>query len=313
MAYEAHTLTFDEARRVTSVRRGSVASSPRSRRAQTQPSSGRPARKSVTEQRASSRRGAASASLERPSARKVAQERPSQRRTRDYARSSSVRENGSDEGSRSERKSVRALAASLKQERAKSRAERKYNRQFQGERSARAAASEEAGPRAAVYRAEMGTQHRRATRLQDEGTASAAPKRKKSYSSVTHHPVFIVLTAVVACVVFACVFLYSPAQQYYLTLRQHDQLVAEYEAVLERNDALQDQLSSLSTEEGLKQYIHDKYGWVSEGENAVVVQGLNDGSENGLSDVAANVVPGSVKAPDTWYSDVLDPFFGYDQ
>lgn len=210
--------------------------------------------------------------------------------------------------------SLKSKLEGLKQSRTKSRAEKQFNRQYAGPRTASATA--EAAPRAAVYKGEMGTQHKKATRMQGEPAAQAGVKTARSRAQKRpffYNPFFIIATGVVACVLFACMFLYPTAQQYYLSLRSHDQLQAEYDAVTARNNALQQQINSLSSEEGLKQYVHDQYGWVSPGENAVVVQGLSDGSENGLSGVAANVVAGSVKAPDTWYSGVLDPFFGYTQ
>ena len=44
------------------------------------------------------------------------------------------------------------------------------------------------------------------------------------------------------------------------------------------------------------------------GEQAVNVRGLDVGEDE--STFRANIVPGSVKAPETWYSKWLDPLFG---
>ena len=44
------------------------------------------------------------------------------------------------------------------------------------------------------------------------------------------------------------------------------------------------------------------------GENAVYVKGLDTSHTDA---VYADVVAGTVPAPDTWYSAVLDPIFGY--
>ena len=52
---------------------------------------------------------------------------------------------------------------------------------------------------------------------------------------------------------------------------------------------------------------------MSRGENAVSVS--RDGSaeiKSSASEKSANVVSGSVPAPDTWYSGFLDVFFGYE-
>ena len=48
-------------------------------------------------------------------------------------------------------------------------------------------------------------------------------------------------------------------------------------------------------------------GWVSKGENAVTVYGLDLDDD---STFTASIVPGSIPAPETWYSKLLDPIFG---
>lgn len=205
---------------------------------------------------------------------------------------------------------VASLFAGLRGLASKNKAEKKFEKQFGGSQKS----AEAAGPRAAVYRGEMGTQHKRATRMQDSPSQRPAASTRVAASSqkspLTHRPLFIAFATFVACVLFASVFLYPTAQTYYQSIRENDRLNAEYQAVVARNAELVDQMASLSTNEGLSAYAHDRYGWIKPNENAVVVQGLTDQTKNGLDSVAANVIPGSVKAPDTWYSPFLDVFFG---
>ncbi len=113
------------------------------------------------------------------------------------------------------------------------------------------------------------------------------------------------------CLVLLCVSLYPSVQNYYIAIRDQAQSQAEYEALQEYYERLQDDVALLNTEEGIKTRAHDKYGWVSPGENSVMVQGVQ--ARSGLGDSDIGIVPaGSIKAPETWYSGVLDPFFGYE-
>ena len=52
--------------------------------------------------------------------------------------------------------------------------------------------------------------------------------------------------------------------------------------------------------------------WVSKGETAGVVVGLSEDKTSSTPDtVHSQIDSASVKTPDTWYSGVLDPLFGY--
>ena len=191
----------------------------------------------------------------------------------------------------------------------KTAAERKFDKQFGGAD----APAGEGGPRAAVYKGEMGSTHRRSARMQDEGvqgSSRASGKRSKEKKSLLFSALKMLVCSVVVVAVLYNV-LYTPAQQYYLAQRSYDQKVAELEAVNQRNDALNSEVENLSTDEGIEARAHADYGWVSEDENSVMVQGLTSSSSHG--EATANVVPGSVAAPQTWYSPVLDVFFGYNQ
>lgn len=168
-----------------------------------------------------------------------------------------------------------------------------------------------AGPRAAVYKGEMGTQHKRAARLQGEGAATqsvsssvkaARPKRK-----IVSSRWFIASCGIAACLALCCMFLYTPAQQYYQEMRERDRLELEYEAVQTRNDQLEQSVNYLSTDAGVEDRARAEYGWIREGDHAVSVSGLSVDEDINFT---ASILSSDIKPPHTWYSDFLDPLFG---
>lgn len=191
---------------------------------------------------------------------------------------------------------------------AKERADRQFDRTY-GKADRAKATPEEAGPRAALYKGEMGRSHKRSSEsLNKNGRAAKSAKgaavsesRKGGWK---RH--LVRLGATVACVAIACAVLYDPARMYYQEIREVARLQAEYDAVVARNDSLQASVDHLSTEAGIADEAREQLGWVSPGENAVNVSGL-EGKESGFQ---ANVVSDQVKPPETWYSSILDPFFG---
>ena len=202
----------------------------------------------------------------------------------------------------------------FKRSAAKDKADRKFAKQYggadaaAGSAGAAGAGDAAAGPRAAVYKTEMGSQHRRAARMQgapsERGVGSSSGRtssKRRRFSTGA-----IASLAVTACLVFSCAFLYAPAQQYYQELRERDRLQAEYDAVQQRNDVIQDEVDYLSTAAGVEDRARSEYGWVKKDESAGAVSGLEVEDE---STFRANIVPGSIEAPDTWYS-FLDPIFG---
>lgn len=205
---------------------------------------------------------------------------------------------------------MRAKIRKAKRSKAKERAGKKFASQYGGDSSS---ADASAGPRAAVYKAEMGNQHKRAARLQDEGPG--APKSVRSASAgkpsglrrVVSSKAFVALCGIAACLAFCCLFLYTPAQQYYQELRERDRLELEYAAVQERNDNLEASVDYLSTDKGVEDQAREEFGWVKDGEHAVSVSGVEVEEE---SNFTANVLSSDIKPPDTWYSGILDPFFG---
>ena len=197
---------------------------------------------------------------------------------------------------------------------------RKADRAFSRDYAETSAPLDE-GPRAAVYEGRMGRQHQRAQRMQSaerssgfqmpafiSGIISALPLDRLAF-----HPLLMRMTAALACMVFVVCGIYPAAQGYYLQTRANDQMMAEYQAVLDRNAELEQHVATLQTDEGMEELAHESLGWVHEGENSVSV--ITDGSADPGSGSLGNVdaIPeGSVPTPETWYSPVLDVVFGYE-
>lgn len=197
----------------------------------------------------------------------------------------------------------------LKRKYAKDKADRKFARQYG---SGGDAAPGEGGSRAAVYKGEMGSAHRRSSRMQNEESSSASRRTRggdsqKPASRLVRKPWFIATAVTAFCLVFTVSFLYPSAAQLYHSVRERDQLQAEYAAIEQRNDSIQATVDALSTDAGVEDRAHQEFGWVSKGEKAVTVYGLDLDDD---STFTASIVPGSIPAPETWYSKLLDPIFG---
>lgn len=197
-----------------------------------------------------------------------------------------------------------SLGARLRRLKAKRKADKMFD--FSGG----TASTGEGGPRAALYKGEMGSSQRRASRMQNtaaESSPSSTPSVKRRAAS---HPRLAIVLASVACLTLVCVFLYQPAQQYYQAMREHEALAAEYAALQERGNALQSDVDALSSDAGMEEIAHEQYGLVKQGETSVSVSGLNESSKNSSLSIPPNVAAGSFDPPDTWYSVILDPLFG---
>jgi cell division protein FtsB len=121
-------------------------------------------------------------------------------------------------------------------------------------------------------------------------------------------PALMVTTVIVLSLIFAAVMLYPAAREYYLVKRENDRFVAEYQAVVERNNKIQQQIDELQTPEGIEDRAREEFGWVREGEEAVNVTGLNISESSTVLPTAVGV--GSIKAPETWWTQLFDEFFG---
>ena len=218
-----------------------------------------------------------------------------------------------DEGALESRKSKKQRQ---KKQRAKAKADKMFSRQFAGSDQV----PEGSSSRAAVYKGEMGKNHKRA--FADLGgfasrDASDKRKTKKSASPLgsvlrwRFAPAVIAVLGVAVVAAFAVVMLFPTAQQYYLASRTQDKLQAEYDAVSQRNAAIQSDIDYLSTDEGIADAAREQLGWVASGETAGVVTGLSSDDSTTKETVYAQVDSSSVETPTTWYSDFLDPIFGY--
>lgn len=194
--------------------------------------------------------------------------------------------------------------------RAKAKAGRAFEKQFGGQ-----APESDDSPRAAVYKGQMGASQRRAQRMQTDEAAPSRNRRarfsKDTLMGAMGSRTFMIGAAVAACLVMSTVFLYPTAQRYYCSVRDHDKLVIEYDALVDRNQELQSDVDSLQTDAGVEQRAHEQLGWVKKGEESANVRGLNLEETQQGSTITPNISSDSVQAPDTWYSPLLDLVFGY--
>ena len=200
-----------------------------------------------------------------------------------------------------------------RRQRTKARAEKQFNKTYGGNSGNLPSGDVNAGPRAALYAGEMGAKQRLATRMQDREKRTGVSFSFPMLNNLPElpkwpKPATMSLGIFLSVVILVCM-LYTPAQQYYHQLRERDRLSAEYAAVVERNDALQNAVNSLQSEEGIEDKAHSEFGLVREGEEAGSVSGIDVPPAS--SKFTANVAPGSVPAPETWYSPVLDIIFLY--
>lgn len=197
--------------------------------------------------------------------------------------------------------------------RSKKRAERAYRRAIDN-----SAPADDGGPRAAFYKMKMGKGHKRAASR--AGSATGASRRgglslpglSALSGLVEHLPKSLALKVaggVAVCLVAMALFLYPAAQNYYVAKRDLAKTEAAFQVVQERNALLEKDVAALQTKEGIEDRVREEYGWVKPGENAVVVTGREGSGKEFHADDLPTV--DAVKAPQTWYSDVLDPFFGY--
>lgn len=142
------------------------------------------------------------------------------------------------------------------------------------------------------------------TAVVDPGASSKSkPARKR-------HPVLRTLGIALAAVVVCAAILYPVAKPYYAAMRDGQRSEAQIEAVEERNEALSEENSALKTDEGIEAQARSDYGYVMEGEESAIVTNVEDSSS--ITGVPEQVDVDSVTAPQTWYYDILDAVFFYD-
>lgn len=109
------------------------------------------------------------------------------------------------------------------------------------------------------------------------------------------------LCIVVGVLVAAAVLLYGPAATYYRAWRAGLDLQAQYDALAQSNDQIQQQNDALLTREGIEEEARRR-GYVGAGETGVVVEGLPDDSAS----------PSDATSEYPWYVGVGDVIFGYE-
>lgn len=109
------------------------------------------------------------------------------------------------------------------------------------------------------------------------------------------------LCIAVGVLVAAALLLYGPAATYYRAWRAGLDLQAQYDALAQSNDQIQQQNDALLTREGIEEKARRR-GYVGAGETGVVVEGLPDDSAS--SSDATPEYP--------WYVGVGDVIFGYE-
>lgn len=110
------------------------------------------------------------------------------------------------------------------------------------------------------------------------------------------------LCIAVGVLVVAALLLYGPAATYYRAWRAGLDLQAQYDALAQSNDQIQQQNDALLTRKGIEEEARRR-GYVGAGETGVVVEGLPDDS-TGSSDATPEY---------PWYVGVGDVIFGYER
>ncbi len=212
----------------------------------------------------------------------------------------------------------KGLVAGLKKKFRSVKADRQFDRTVGARERAEAERMQQqqgGGSRAAVYDMRMGATQRRSSRMAEEG-------RKKGpalslpfgipFAMPEHVPQWATRVAATGAVfMLAAVMLFPCFQNLYNETRSLQQLQAEYSALESYNAKMQTQVDYLNTDEGLEDYARSELGWVRSDERVVNVEGVTSTSNGRSTERLYAITSGSVKAPDTWYSGVLDVIFGY--
>ena len=170
----------------------------------------------------------------------------------------------------------------------------------------------------------MGSSHRRAARMQDGGSKEKRGLRgfrgfnvgfslSGIVSYISASRVRSIATIAVCAIVLVGVFLYPTARQWYVSEREYQQVQAEYAAIMERNQELENDIAMLSTSEGIEQRAREQFGWVRGDEHSVRITNVDatsDTHQNAGNGPIAQVPTGSVEAPSEWYTPFLNVLFG---
>ena len=212
--------------------------------------------------------------------------------------------------------SEESLIGSLKKKFRSAKADRQFDRTVGARERAEAQRRQQGeASRAAVYDMRMGATQRRSSRMAEE-SKKKGPSLSLPFgiplAIPAHVPQWAMRIAAGAAVfALAAVVLFPGCQNYYNETRQLQQLQAEYDALESYNAKMQTQVDYLNTDEGLEDYARSELGWVRSDEKVVNVEGVTSTGNGRNTERLYAITSGSIKAPDTWYSGVLDVIFGY--
>lgn len=119
---------------------------------------------------------------------------------------------------------------------------------------------------------------------------------------VVHFRVALLIAALVLGVLMA---MYGPVQTYYRAWRAGQDLQAQLDELNASNEQYKDDIQALQTREGIEDEARRR-GYVTNGETKVVVDGLNDGSDD-----SSQSSDGDQQAQKPWYIELGDKVFHY--
>lgn len=119
---------------------------------------------------------------------------------------------------------------------------------------------------------------------------------------VVHFRVALLIAALVLGVLMA---MYGPVQTYYRAWRAGQDLQAQFDELNASNEQYKDDIQALQTREGIEDEARRR-GYVTNGETKVVVDGLNDGSDD-----SSQSSDGDQQAQKPWYIELGDKVFHY--
>ena len=168
-------------------------------------------------------------------------------------------------------------------------------------------------PRAALYKGKMGSSHKKSSKMQAREKSGSGFSLPFSIPLPKFDSKGSVALLVCACLVVSCLLLYDPVKHYYIAVRDQARAELEYEIASTRNEALRQDVALLATDGGMEERARQQYGWVKDGENAVLVAGLSEDDGLTPAEVLRTTTMNDIHAPETWYSPVLDKVFGYER
>ena len=115
------------------------------------------------------------------------------------------------------------------------------------------------------------------------------------------HKRLLITALVLGCLVFSICFLYQPARDFYISVREQDRLQAQYDALKNTNTQLQNDIEYLQTEEGIKQRASETLGLIQAGESIGYVAGseIADGRDNSAASTSSKLAYKNIKTPET--------------